>query len=134
MKGVVFSLKRESHRLKNEKFKTMRSFSVKQLLTQYGVFLFYILFFIFGIIYGSISFKNISLEFLEKLDLLFLTNLKNRLELSAFEVFSSSFASGFLFVFTAFFAQFYSMGNSLFAIFVCIQRLRSRTFVRLFVF
>lgn len=110
MKGVVFSLKRESHRLKNEKFKTMRSFSVKQLLTQYGVFLFYILFFIFGIIYGSISFKNISLEFLEKLDLLFLTNLKNRLELSAFEVFSSSFASGFLFVFTAFLLSFTAWG------------------------
>ena len=68
MKGIVFSLKKESHRLKNEKFKTMRSFSVKQFLTQYGVFTFYILFFIFGIIYGSASFQKISPDFLEKLD------------------------------------------------------------------
>lgn len=110
MKGIVFSLKKESHRLKNEKFKTMRSFSVKQFLTQYGVFTFYILFFIFGIIYGSASFKKISPDFLEKLDLLFLTNLANRIELSAFEVFCSSFASDFLFVFASFLLSFTAWG------------------------
>lgn len=111
MKGIVFSIKhRERHYRPSRSKERITITSVKKFFNQYSIQLLFAIIFILAIVLGSFSFDKISEDTLEKLDFLFLTNLENRLELSAFDIFCSSFASGFIFVFLSFLLSFTAWG------------------------
>lgn len=111
MKGIVFSIKhREKIRRNRVLLSRLKGVSVKQLLSLYGIQFLFIVIFILGVVLGSLSYKNVSPEILKKLDVLFLSDLENRLEFTAFELFSSSFASGFLFILISFLMSFAAWG------------------------
>lgn len=105
MKGIVFSIRHREQQY-NRSVRTHRKLSFKRFINLYGLHLFFLLTFILGIVLGSIAFKNFDEQLLQKLGFLFLTNIENRLELSAFDIFSSSFASDFIFIFSAFLLSF----------------------------
>lgn len=111
MKGIVFSINKHSrpHRFV-EKPRHIHSFSLKRFFSFYGIHFFFMLDFILGIVLGSLSLDSASSQTLDTLDFLFVTNLDNRLDLSAFEVFSASFASDFVFVFVVFLLCFSAWG------------------------
>lgn len=108
MRGIVFSLKNREHRAYG--FSRLRDFSLKRFMSLYSVRAFFFLMFFVGVIFGASSFDPSSTELLSQLDFLFVTNLSNRLSLSAFDVFCSSFASDFLFVFSCFLLSFTAWG------------------------
>ena len=110
MKGIVFSVERDFSRLKNEHRRPFAEFSLKRFFSLYGLYVFYISSFIFGIIFGALSFSKVDTSVFEQLDLLFMTNMEERMKLSAFEIFTASFASDFLFVFSAFLLSFTAWG------------------------
>ncbi len=112
MKGIVFSLKRGvTYRyVKRSRSYRFAKFSIKRFLVFYGLQTFFLITFLLGVVLGSVSFKNATQEFIQKLDFLFLTNLKNRIDFTAFEIFCSSFASSFLFVLSAFLSAFTAWG------------------------
>ncbi len=111
MKGIVFSIK---HRERGRRNKTLishlKGVSIKQLISLYGIQILFVIIFILGVVLGSLSYNRISPDILKKLDVLFLSDLESRLEFTAFELFSSSFASGFLFVFASFLLSFAAWG------------------------
>lgn len=111
MKGIVFSFNEHSrpHRFV-EKPRRIHSFSIKRFFSFYGIQFFFMLDFILGIVLGSLSLKSASSDTLNALDFLFVTNLENRLSLTAFEVFYASFASDFVFVFAVFLLNFACWG------------------------
>ena len=110
MKGIVFSLKRGNHHINRNRNYHLANFSFKRFFVFYGLQTFFLLTFLLGVVLGSLSFKTASPDLLERLDFLFLTNLENRLKFTAFEMFCSSFASSFLFVFFAFLFAFTAWG------------------------
>ena len=110
MKGIVFSVERDFKTPKSEHRRPFSDFSLKRFLSLYGLYVFYIATFIFGIIFGAVSFSKIDASAFELLDLLFMTNMEESLKLSAFEIFCASFASNFLFVFSAFLLSFTAWG------------------------
>lgn len=111
MKGVVFSIKHgEGHFAQNSVHRKITKKSIKDFFAKYSLELLFAVVFVLSIILGSVSFSRISQETLQKLDFLFLTNLDNRLKLSSFDLFCSSFASGFLFVFFSFLLSFTAWG------------------------
>lgn len=107
MKGIVFSIKHREHQhVGMRAIPFLRDFSFRRFFSFYGVQCFFFLTFILGIILGAFYLRSASDSLLLKLDFLFVTNLDNRLELSAFDVFCSSFSSDFIFVFMAFLLGF----------------------------
>lgn len=103
MKGIVFSMKNHKKIFGFTKQpKRITAFSFKRFWTYYSVQVFFALCFFVGIVFGSRFVSTASADFLKKIDFLFLTNLQSRLELSAFEIFSASFASDFIFILLAF--------------------------------
>lgn len=111
MKGIVFSLGKKSrpHRFV-KKPERIRSFSLKRFFNYYGIQFFFVVDFVLGLVLGSSALKSASSELLNALDFLFVTNLDNRLKLSAFDIFCSAFASDFIFVFIVFLLNFASWG------------------------
>ncbi len=122
MKGIVYTIKRGQHKFRKNRLKSrLYGVSVKQILSMYGIQILFLIVFIFGTVLGSLSFKNTDSSVLKKLDFLFLSDLDTRLEFSAFELFSSSFASSFLFILSAFLLSFTAWG--MFALpFLCAFR------------
>ena len=113
MKGIVFSVSgRESDRFFNHRFPDFENFSLKRFLSLYGLQLFFICSFVFGVVWGICSYSKASKEFLSHLDFLFVTNLESRLNLTAFECFCSSFSSAFIFIFATFLLAFTLWGVS----------------------
>lgn len=111
MKGIVFSIKHRHYgSSKQHHTSRIHNFSIKRFFSYYGVQSFFLIIFILGIVLGSFSYKGASDNLLTSLDFLFVTNLDNRLKLSAFDIFSSSFASNFLFVFAVFLLSFTAWG------------------------
>ena len=111
MKGVVFSVKhKERHCLPYNSHRNITKKSVIAFVKRNSLQLLFAVVFVLSIILGSISFSRISPDTLRKLDFLFLTNLDNRLKLTPFDLFCSSFASDFLFVFVAFLLSFTAWG------------------------
>lgn len=103
MKGMVFSLK-GLKRKKREKI------NFQTFYKKYGLVVFFALCFVVGLIFGMIGAKNADKSLLDGLDFLFTTNIENRLELSAFELFCACFSSNFLFIFASFLFGFSSWG------------------------
>lgn len=110
MKGIVFSVERDFQRIKTEHRRPFSEFSIKRFLSLYGLYLFYIAIFLLGVIFGALSFSKVDSSVFEQLDLLFMTNMEERLKLSAFEIFTASFASDFLFIFSSFLLSFTAWG------------------------
>ena len=111
MKGIVFSIKhRERHYRPLYRKSKLTKTAIKSFLNRYLIDLLFVIIFLLGVVLGSFSFSKVSDETLKRLDFLFLTNLSNRLELSPFDLFCSSFASGFVFILTAFLLSFTAWG------------------------
>lgn len=122
MKGIVFSIKHSEKGKRHRLFRLrIKGIELKQLISLYGLELLFVIIFIIGVILGSFSCKNVDTDVLEKLDFLFLSNMESRLELTSFDLFCSSFASGFLFILSAFLLSFTAWG--MFALpFLCAFR------------
>lgn len=111
MKGIVFSIKhRERHYRPQYHNRHITFASIKRFFSRYSIELLFSLVFLLAIVLGSFSFDRVSDDTLQKLDFLFLTNLDNRLELAPFDLFCSSFASGFVFIFASFLLSFTAWG------------------------
>lgn len=111
MKGIVFSIKHRERHYRPTYPKGRITFkSVKHFLTRYSIEMLFLVVFLLSIVLGSFSLSRITDDTLQKLDFLFLTNLDNRLELAPFDLFCSSFASGFVFVLISFLLSFTAWG------------------------
>ena len=112
MKGIVLSVKRGQFSFgAHHHAPRIHSFSIKRFLSFYGVHSLFFVVLVLGVVLGSFSYSNASDNLLNGLDFLFITNLENRLELSALDVFCSSFASGFIFILSAFLLSFTVWGT-----------------------
>ncbi len=111
MKSIVFSIKhRQPKRDYVRSYRRITVADIKRFFTLYAVQILFSVIFLLSVILGSLSFSNISPQTLEKLDFLFVTNLSNRLELSTFDLFCSSFASSFVFILLSFLLSFTAWG------------------------
>ena len=92
MKGIVFQLRR------NLRLPTVRKpkLSLKEYLQKRGVFLFFLLMFLVGLITGAAYSKHADVDLFDRLDFLFSTNLTERAQMSSFEIFATCFGSDFL--------------------------------------
>lgn len=92
MKGIVFQLRR------NLRLPAVRKpkISLKEYLTRRGIFLFFFLMFIAGLIAGAAYSRYADIELMKRLDFLFSTNLSLRAGFSSFEIFAACFGSDFL--------------------------------------
>ena len=92
MKGIVFQLRR------NLRLPTVRKpkLSLKEYLQKRGVFLFFFLMFLVGLITGAAYSKHADVDLFDRLDFLFSTNLTERAQMSSFEIFATCFGSDFL--------------------------------------
>lgn len=111
MKGIVFSVKRNRRISSNKNIlSSITDFSFKRFFSFYGVQCFFLLTFILGVVLGSVSVRSASVDLLDRLDFLFVTNIDNRLELTPFDIFCSSFASNFIFLLACFLFSFSAWG------------------------
>lgn len=110
MKGIVFSLSSFDRFRPHSSSGRKSRFDLVRFFRTYGIHTVFVLIFFFGVIYGSLSIKSFSPRFFSKLDFLFVTNMTERLNFSAFSIFCSSLASGFLFIFAAFLMAFSAWG------------------------
>lgn len=110
MKSIVFLSKDGICKHKSHKFRHTRPFTPKRFFYYYGIQTFFMMLFVVGIFLGAFYLKNANDVLFQKLDFLFITNLNNRVKLSLFNVFCSSLASNFIFVFTAFLLAFSAWG------------------------
>lgn len=112
MKSFVFSIKHKERYKSPESYHTRHPIvSLKRFFTYYGIESVFAVLFLLGVILGSFSLRFCSDTVLKKLDILFLTNIENRLEFSAFDIFCSSFASNFIFLLFAFLLSFTVWGS-----------------------
>lgn len=121
MKGIVLSFGSFKRGKEQRAFTRRRGFDVRRFLSSYSIHLVFVAIFMISVIYGFFSVKNFSPRFLGQLDFLFVTNMQQRLGLSAFSIFCSSLASGFLFIFVAFLMGFSAWGMA-FLPFLCAFR------------
>lgn len=101
MKGFVFTFRNNQKALRLPDIK-QRSYDVKMLLTRYGMQAVFAALFVLGLIVGAASGRGFSKETFDKLDLLFVTNIDARTQMSVFDIFISCFVSYFIFVFCVF--------------------------------
>lgn len=105
MKGFVFTLRNNPKTLRLPDIR-QRGHDLRQLLTRYGIQAVFAALFMLGLIIGAASGRGFSKETFEKLDLLFITNIDARMEMSVFNIFISCFVSYFLFIFCIFLSGF----------------------------
>ena len=74
----------------------------KEIFKKNIIFILLSIFFLFGIIAGSIFIRNADISALEKLDFLFFTNFQTRISTDLTSVFIASLASSFCFIFLSF--------------------------------
>lgn len=110
MKGFVLSIKRDNIKEKHYHPRRISKFSIRRFLSYYGTHCVFFVLVLCGLIWGASDYKEVSVDYLNKLDFLFLTNLDRRLNLSAFGVFCSSLSTGFLFVLCNFLLAFSAWG------------------------
>lgn len=103
MQGMIFTLKRKRRRLPDIRF----------IIRRYGSVMVFSAALALGVLSGSLVSGSIDSKVLNKLDLLFLTNLPQRLSDGAFGAFCASFGSDFIFLSTSFL-----LGISLFGVFI----------------
>ena len=79
-----------------------RGYDLKQLISRFGIQSAFAAAFLIGLIVGAATGRSFSHDTFEKLDLLFITNIDARLDMSVFDIFISCFVSYFLFIFCVF--------------------------------
>lgn len=105
MKGFVFTFRNNPKALRLPDFHHS-GHDFRLLLRRYGIQAVFAAVFLLGLIIGAVSGRNFSNDTFEKLDLLFVTNIGARMEMSAFNIFISCFVSYFLFIFCIFLSGF----------------------------
>ena len=103
MKGIVF------HFNSNKKFLRLpdikeRSRGFKSLVSRFGMQTVLAVLFVLGLVIGAASSKSFDKEVLDRLDLLFVTNLDSRMGMSVVDIFIACFVSYFLFILCVFLA------------------------------
>lgn len=76
--------------------------SLKKIFKKHIVFILLSIFFLFGLIAGSIFIRNADISALEKLDFLFFSNFQSRISTDLTSVFIASLASSFCFILLSF--------------------------------
>ncbi len=102
MKGFVFTFRNNNRKVLSLPDIKRHSYDVKQLIARFGIQSAFAAAFLIGLIVGAATGRGFSREVFEKLDLLFITNIDARLEMSVFDIFISCFVSYFLFIFCVF--------------------------------
>ncbi|WP_405357492.1 stage II sporulation protein M [Ruminococcus sp.] len=101
MKGFVFTIGNNHQALRLPDIKR-RGYDIKQLVARFGIQSAFAAAFLIGLIVGAATGRGFSREVFEKLDLLFITNIDARMDMSVFDIFISCFVSYFLFIFCVF--------------------------------
>ncbi len=101
MKGVIFTLKRRRLRLRFPELRLPDLERLKTVLHRRGSLIFFLSDMIAGMIFGSLIVNSLSKQTLASLDLLFTTNLPQRLKSGISGAFFASFASDFIFLISA---------------------------------
>ena len=109
MKGIVFNLKGNKKALCLPDIKK-RGYDIRRLMSRFGLQAALALLFLLGLIVGAASSKSFDKDTFDKLDLLFITNIDARLDMSVFDIFVACFVSYFLFTLCAFSAAFSAWG------------------------
>ena len=101
MKGFVlhFNSNKKIFRLPDLK---KRRLDLRRLVSRFGMQAFFSALFLIGLVVGAASSKSFDKNTFDKLDLLFVTNIEARLEMSVVDIFISCFVSYFLFILCAF--------------------------------
>ena len=109
MKGIVFDFRKNAKLLR---LSDIRKGGARLRLTirRYGTQTVFCALFLFGLIAGAASCRAFDSSVFDRFDLLFVTNLGARMEMSAFDIFVSCFVSYFLFIFCAFLCAFSAWG------------------------
>ncbi len=109
MKGFVlqFGNKRQLMRLPQLSVQRGR---MKTMLSRYGTQAIFAALFLLGLIVGAASSRSFDESAFDKLDMMFVTNIKARMDMSVFGIFVSCFVSYFIFIFCAFLLGFSAWG------------------------
>lgn len=109
MKGFVLTFKNSKRALRMPDIKK-RGFDLRRLISRFGMQAVFAVLFILGLVVGAAVSKGIDDSTFDKLDLLFITNISARLDMSAFDIFVSCFVSYFLFILCVFLAGISAWG------------------------
>ncbi len=101
MKGIVFTFRNKQKTIRLPAVKRPR-LTIKGIASKFGFQTVFVILFLLGLAVGAAGSRGVDDTLGQKLDFLFITNIEARLEMSAFEIFLSCFASYFLFIFAAF--------------------------------
>ncbi len=101
MRGIFCSLGRRKRRLALPEIKLPNLYELKALIKRRGAAAFFTAMLTAGLIIGSISVNGLSGKTLESMDLLFATNLPERLKGGLSAAFAASFSSDFIFLFVS---------------------------------
>ena len=102
MKGFVFTFRNNNRKVLTLPDVKKRGYDLKQLISRFGIQSAFAAAFLIGLIVGAATGRGFSHDTFEKLDLLFITNIDARLDMSVFDIFISCFVSYFLFIFCVF--------------------------------
>ncbi|WP_316637431.1 stage II sporulation protein M [uncultured Ruminococcus sp.] len=102
MKGFVFTFRNNNRKVLTLPDVKKRGYDLKQLISRFGIQSAFAAAFLIGLIVGAAAGRGFSHDTFEKLDLLFITNIDARLDMSVFDIFISCFVSYFLFIFCVF--------------------------------
>lgn len=98
MKGITLALNKRPRKAR----KARKTVDVKYIARRYGAVIFFSLMLLCGLVFGCVLSGKMSDTTLKRLDILFTTNLPQRLSDGALGAFCASFGSDFLFLFAAF--------------------------------
>ena len=101
MKGFVFTFGNNQKTLRLPDIRKHGG-DLKQYLSRFGIQTVFSVLFVLGLAVGAASGRSFGSETFEKLDLLFVTNIDARTQMSVFDIFVSCFVSYFLFIFCIF--------------------------------
>ncbi|MCH5304489.1 MAG: hypothetical protein J1E41_06465 [Ruminococcus sp.] len=99
MKGVIFTLKNRRQRRGLPAVRLPNIENIRSILRRRGTLIFFVSSMLLGLFFGSASVSSLSSKTLKTLDLLFTTNLPERLKNGIAGAFCASFASDFIFLF-----------------------------------
>lgn len=98
MNGVIFTLGKRRKRRALPELKLPSVYEIKSLIRRRGAAAFFTAAVIAGLIIGSVSVSGLSGNTLKSMDLLFTTNLPERLKGGLTDAFAAGFASDFIFL------------------------------------
>ena len=102
MKGLVLTFRNNKQKVIHLPDIKQHGYDLKHLVSRFGIQSAFAAAFVIGLVVGAATGRGFSRETFEKLDLLFITNIDARLDMSVFDIFISCFVSYFLFIFCVF--------------------------------